>query len=79
MVDGEVGEDNMEFTHMVESMEFPHMVESMDWCHRWVLFVCVVEYEPWSQSTHKQCVMFQVFLDQQGTSGTIVYRYPHWE
>jgi hypothetical protein len=41
---GEVGEGNM---------NFPHMVESMGWYHMRVLTMCVVEYEPWIQSTHQ--------------------------
>jgi hypothetical protein len=53
---GGVGEGNM---------EFPHMVESMDWSHMWVLVAHVVEYEPWSQSTHQRHAMFQVCLDQR--------------
>jgi len=48
------------------NMTLHHMVESMGWSHMWALNVCVVEYEPWSQSTHQQHVMFLVCLDQRG-------------
>jgi hypothetical protein len=53
---GAVGEGNM---------KIPHMVESMGWSHMWVLDVCVVEYDPWSLSTHEQHAMFQVCLDRR--------------
>jgi hypothetical protein len=47
------------------NMTLPHMVGSMGWSHMWVLTMCVVEYESWSQSTHYQHVMFLVCLDQR--------------
>ena len=46
---GGVGEGNM---------NLPHMVESMGWSHMRILIVRVVEYEPWSRSTHQRHPMF---------------------
>jgi hypothetical protein len=47
-----------------DSMGFPHMVVGIDWPQTWVLVEHVGVYGPWTQSTHRQCVMFQVCLDQ---------------
>jgi hypothetical protein len=46
------------------SMGFPHMVVGKDWPQTWVPIEHVGEYGPWTQSTHRQCVMFLVCLDQ---------------
>jgi len=46
------------------SMGFPHMGVGMDSPQTWVLVELVGVYGTWTQSSHRQCVVFWVFIDQ---------------